>query len=88
MAISMTQVSSTTAEVSSMTADQAATAIADDSTKAKPAVIILDEQVIEGRIQKPEAFYILQRSALNYQALEPKKSFIPKVFETVKYKPF
>ena len=51
-------------------------------------VITLEETVIEGRVQKPEAFYILQRSNLNYNALEPKKSFVPKILETVKGKPF
>jgi len=51
-------------------------------------VITLEETVIEGRVQKPEAFYILQRSNLNYNALEPKKSFVPKILDTVKSKPF
>ena len=51
-------------------------------------VITLEETVIEGRVQKPEAFYILQRSNLNYNALEPKKSFVPKILDTVKGKPF
>ena len=60
-------------------------------TKAAPKVtnvIEIEETIIEGRVQKPEAFYILQRSNLNYNALEPKKSFIPKILETVKAKPF
>ena len=58
--------------------------------KASPKVsnvIELEETVIEGRVQKPEAFYILQRSNLNYNALEPKKSFIPKILDTVKQDP-
>ncbi len=61
--------------------------------KSKPApkvsnVITLEETIIEGRVQKPEAFYILQRSNLNYNALEPKKSFVPKILDTVKGTPF
>jgi len=44
--------------------------------------------VIEGRIQKPEAFYILQRSNLNYESLELKRSFIPNILESVKKEPF
>ena len=61
---------------------------------AKPAprqgggIIRLDEEVIEGRIQKPEAFYILQRSNLNYESLELKRSFIPNILESVKKDPF
>ena len=68
-------------------------AMAQDKGQGQPApkvsnVITLEETVIEGRIQKPEAFYILQRSNLNYNALEPKKSFVPKILDTVKGKPF
>lgn len=51
-------------------------------------VINLEETVIEGRIQKPEAFYILQHANLSYEALDPKKSFIPDLLETVERKPF
>ncbi len=66
-------------------------ALAQGKGKAAPKVsnvITLEETVIEGRVQKPEAFYILQRSNLNYNALEPKKSFVPKILDTVKGKPF
>ncbi|MBM4318433.1 MAG: hypothetical protein FJ125_00370 [Deltaproteobacteria bacterium] len=51
-------------------------------------IIVLDEEVIEGRIQKPEAFYILQRSNLNYKSLELDTSFIPKIVDSVKKSPF
>lgn len=51
-------------------------------------VINLEETVIEGRIQKPEAFYILQHANLHYEALEPKRSFIPALLETVEREPF
>ena len=66
-------------------------ATAQDKKKAAPKVgnvIELEETVIEGRVQKPEAFYILQRSTLNYDALEPKKSFIPRILESAKADPF
>jgi hypothetical protein len=51
-------------------------------------VINLEETVIEGRIQKPEAFYILQHANLSYEALDPKKSFIPDLLESVEREPF
>ncbi len=51
-------------------------------------IIRLEEEVIEGRYQKPEAFYILQRSNLDYEALELKKSFLPNIVESVKKAPF
>ena len=34
----------------------------------KPKVIQLEEITIEGRVQKPNAFYILNRSSLNFRA--------------------
>jgi hypothetical protein len=46
-------------------------------------VIRLEEFKVEGRIQKPEAFYILQRSSLNFEGLELKKSFVPRIAKTV-----
>jgi len=50
-------------------------------------VINLEETVIEGNIQKPEAFYILQHANLNYQSLEPKKSFLPELMQSVDREP-
>lgn len=46
-------------------------------------VIRITELVVEGRIQKPQAFYILQRSNLNFEGLELKNSFVPKIIESV-----
>lgn len=51
-------------------------------------VIRLSETTIEGRIQKPQAFYILQRSNLNFEGLELKRSFIPKIVQSVDEAPF
>jgi hypothetical protein len=44
--------------------------------------------VIEGKIQKPEAFYVLQRSTINYDWETLQKGFIPKILESVKHSPF
>ena len=55
---------------------------------AQQGVINLDETVIKGRIQKPEAFYILQHAKLNYEALKPKPTFIPELLKTVRDEPF
>lgn len=51
-------------------------------------VINLEETVIEGRIQKPEAFYILQHANLNYESLKAKPSFIPELLKSVEKEPF
>lgn len=55
---------------------------------AERKVIRLEAIKVEGRIQKPQAFYILQRSNLNFEGLELKQSFIPKIIESVKKAPF
>jgi len=51
-------------------------------------VIRIAETRIEGRIQKPQAFYILQRSNLNFEGLELKNSFVPKIIKSVDKAPF
>ena len=49
----------------------------------KKKVIRLDAITVEGRIQKPQAFYILQRSTLNFDELNRAESFLPKVEKSV-----
>jgi hypothetical protein len=58
------------------------------SAWAQRGVINLDETVIKGRIEKPEAFYILQHANLNYEKLQPKQTFIPELLQSVDQKPF
>ncbi len=55
---------------------------------AERKVIRLEAIKVEGRIQKPQAFYILQRSNLNFEGLELKQSFIPKIVESIEHQPF
>lgn len=50
--------------------------------------IVLGEITVEGRRQKPQAFYILQRQSLSFDGLELKKSFLPKIKESVEKQPF
>jgi hypothetical protein len=54
----------------------------------KKKVIRLDAITVEGRIQKPQAFYILQRSQLNFDELNRSESFVPKVVQSVEKEPF
>ncbi len=58
------------------------------STGKKKKVIRLDAITVEGRIQKPQAFYILQRSNLNFDELNKSESFVPKVVKSVEKDPF
>jgi hypothetical protein len=53
------------------------------TTAKKKKVIRLDAITVEGRIQKPQAFYILQRSTLNFDELNRSETFIPKVEKSV-----
>jgi hypothetical protein len=46
------------------------------------------EIVIEGKIQKPEAFYVLQKSGINYDWHELKQDFVPKILDSVTKAPF
>ena len=62
---------------------------AQGSKKArKPRVIQLEEIRIEGRVQKPNAFYILNRSSLGYEVLDLRTSFIREVIRSVHHEPF
>ena len=51
-------------------------------------VIRLDALTVEGRIQKPQAFYMLQRSNLNFDELQRTESFVPKIDKSVDKDPF
>ena len=56
--------------------------------RRQPRVIQLEEIVIEGRVQKPNAFYILNRSNLGYEVLELRSSFLREVVKSVQEEPF
>jgi hypothetical protein len=51
-------------------------------------VITIEESVIKGRIQKPEAFYILQHANPDYERLNVKPSFIGEILKSVEEEPF
>jgi hypothetical protein len=63
-------------------------AFAQGGKKRQPRVIQLEEIVIEGRVQKPNAFYILNRSNLGYEVLELRTSFLREVVRSVQKEPF
>lgn len=63
-------------------------ALGQNVTQRPRRVIRITETKIEGRIQKPQAFYILQRSNLNFEGLELKNSFVPKIIQSVEKAPF
>ncbi len=78
------------------TADTPAADTQEDQTKVKvergaggkKVYKIEGEIVIEGKIQKPEAFYVLQKSSINYDWHELKQEFVPRILESVTKAPF
>ena len=67
----------------------AVSAEAQQPARRKPGrVLRLGDFKIDGQIQKPQAFYILQRSNLNFEGLELKNSFVPKIIKSVEQSPF
>ena len=56
--------------------------------KAPPRVIELEELVVEGRIQKPEVFYVLGKAKTQFKVEEKEGSFLDKIESTVKENPF
>ncbi|HEX7481801.1 MAG TPA: hypothetical protein VF331_28600 [Polyangiales bacterium] len=56
---------------------------AQGKTKRVPKVIQLEEIKIEGRVQKPNAFYILNRSNLGYEVMDLRTSFVRDIVRSV-----
>ena len=56
--------------------------------KTGGGVIELEEITIEGRIQKPNAFYILERQGLGFEIMDLNTSFVDQIAEPVKNEPF
>lgn len=66
----------------------ASTASAQAKKARAPKVIELEEIKIEGRVQKPNAFYILNRSNIGYEVMELRTSFMNEVVRSVRRDPF
>lgn len=56
--------------------------------KPRNIIRITEAVKIVGKIQKPQAFYVLHRAPLNYQGLQLKENFLKKVIQSVKKAPF
>ncbi len=51
-------------------------------------VLRLEEFTVEGRIQKPQAFFILQRGTITFDGGDKKESFLPKIQKSCEKDPF
>jgi hypothetical protein len=65
-----------------------AEAAPEKAEKALPKKIALEGLTIDGTVQKPQAFYVLPRSSLNYQGVERPPSFLPKIMKPLRKEPF
>jgi len=68
--------------------DQATKVKVERGAGGKKIYKIEGEIVIEGKIQKPEAFYVLQKSSINYDWHALKQEFLPKILDSVTKAPF
>ncbi|HET9594245.1 MAG TPA: hypothetical protein VFP65_01625 [Anaeromyxobacteraceae bacterium] len=62
---------------------------AKDAAKARPRrVLKLEEMKVEGRIQKPQAMFLMPRARLDLSDLDRGESFLPLVAKAVEKDPF
>jgi hypothetical protein len=60
-----------------------------DKKKQAPRKILrLEEMKVEGRIQKPQAMFLMPRANLNYGELDRADPLLPKVTRAVEKDPF
>lgn len=66
----------------------ASRAEAADPKGAPPKVIELEAMVIEGKISKPQVFYVLGRSRVEYENLKLQRTFVDRIVSGAKKNPF
>ncbi len=67
----------------------AQTTDAQQKKKAAPRKILrLEEMKVEGRIQKPQAMFLMPRANLNYGDLDRTEPLLPKVKSATEKEPF
>lgn len=64
------------------------TAEARNKRAAPRKILRLEEMKVEGRIQKPQAMFLMPRATLNYGELDRSEPFLPKVAQAVQRPPF
>ena len=70
-------------------APPAAEPVKEGKAPARPKrVLRLEELKVEGRIQKPQAMFLMPRANLNYGDLDRGESFTPKIGKALQHEPF
>lgn len=59
-----------------------------EKPKQPEKLLRLEELKVEGRIQKPQAMFLMPRANLNVRDLERSEPFLPKVVEALDREPF
>ena len=57
-------------------------------TESDGAVTFTEGEVIRVKVPRPSVSYVLSRRRLRFRSLEPKQSFLPAIYESVKRPPF
>jgi hypothetical protein len=60
----------------------------DRPSKRRPHVVVLDEIVVPGRVQRPNVFYILRRTPLTPEERDLRTGLLREVVRTVERAPF
>lgn len=61
------------------------TVIGEDGRKV---IVIAKAFVVCGKVPRPNVFYVIQATSINYEWENLKRNFLPKILETVKKAPF
>ena len=56
--------------------------------RGPPKVIELETMVIEGKVAKPQVFYVLGRSRIQYEGIKLQRSFVDRILDSAKRNPF
>ncbi len=85
----MKRLITTTAMTALMTLGLASDVLAQNAGRgAPPKVIELEEMVIEGKVAKPQVFYVLGRSRIDYRGVHLKRSFVDRIVTSARKNPF
>lgn len=63
--------------------------VTDAAKKLGPRrVLRLEGDVIEGKVTKPEAFYLLNRTSISFEGLKLETKMVPKILKQLRKPPF